>query len=110
MANRRKNQRRLGRAAARGGSRAMRCEEAGARIELHLRSLGIGPKRLADDIDPLVLRRLVGALRAERRAARNGAGYDPLRHLALARLLRGLSGTKRTGSRSGASLKIGARR
>ena len=81
--------------------------EAAALIEQQQQSLG---KRPTGDIDSLLLRQLTRALLAERRAARNRAGYDLLRHLALARLLRGRNGAKRMVVRPAPSLKIGDRR
>jgi hypothetical protein len=65
----------------------MRREDTSSQIERRLIALGFDPKLPpADDRDPLVARRIARALRAERCAARSGAGYDPLRHLVLARL------------------------
>ena len=90
MEQRRRGSRgRTGLAGARAGIRAMRREDISALIERRLITLGFDPKSpAADEGDPLVARRIARALRAERRAARNGAGYDPLRHLVLARLRR----------------------
>jgi galactokinase len=85
------NQPQSQRAAALPRLRAMRFENRNAEIERRIRALGFDREALQD---PSVLRRLRHALRAERRAARAGsAAYDPLRHLALARLGRELKKT-----------------
>jgi hypothetical protein len=64
----------------------MRRDET-TQVAQHLRMLGINPES-PDDIDRLTAHRLARALRKERRAASMGSGYELLRHVVLARLLR----------------------
>jgi hypothetical protein len=80
------SQRRSGTVRARGGLRAMRCTDKDTELKVRLAMLGIDPQPAgaARPSNPRIAR----ALRAERRAARCGIGYDPLRHLVLARLAR----------------------
>jgi hypothetical protein len=74
MGRKRRNAARSGTARGRGGLRAIRCTDRDADFRARLVNLRIDkPKR---------------ALRAERRAALSGIGYDPLRHLVLIRLAR----------------------
>jgi hypothetical protein len=84
--------RRVGRAFARGGVRAFRSDDVNSQIEQRLCMLGLrteGPR--AGSTDTRIESRLARALRRERRAARaGGPGYDPVRHLVLARLDRQL--------------------
>jgi hypothetical protein len=79
--------RRSGTVRARGGLRAIRCTERDEELKVRLAVIGVDPQ-LADDEPPSSNPRIERALRAERRAARSGVGYDPLRHLVLARLAR----------------------
>ena len=77
---RRRARRNSGEARARGGTRAVRNFEPDAEIRRRLEALG------ADSQVSKVER----AIRAERRAARRGIGYDASRHLLLTRLARRL--------------------
>lgn len=85
--------RRRGEARASGGLRSFRADDATMRERVRLR-LGVDPDR-PPEADAALLRRLSRALRAERRAAQRGRGYDPLRHLLLARLVRRLAAPRR---------------
>jgi hypothetical protein len=80
------SRRRNGTVRALGGLRALRCTDRDTEIEARLAVIGAG--REPADGEPLSIPRIERALRAERRAARSGVGYDPLRHLVLARLAR----------------------
>ena len=75
---------------ARSRIRAFRHDDIRAELERRLSALAHGFEpvaRAGECPNPLLVRRLRRALRAERRAARAGAvGYDLMRHLALARL------------------------
>ena len=70
--------------------RAMRKDDVRAQLERRLMWLGLGREPENADEHSLLARRLARALRRERRAAGAGAlgGYDPLRHLVLARFSR----------------------
>ena len=89
MGRKPKNSRgRSGTVRARGGLRAMRCTDKDMELKVRLAMVGIDPRPAGGErpLSPRIGR----ALRAERRAARCGIGYDPLRHLVLARLARKL--------------------
>jgi hypothetical protein len=82
----RNSRRRSGTVRARGGLRAIRCTERDADLKARLAVIDVDLQ--PTDGEPPSNPRIERALRAERRAARSGVGYDPLRHLALARLAR----------------------
>ncbi|MEX2129771.1 MAG: hypothetical protein WD871_16250 [Xanthobacteraceae bacterium] len=91
MAQKKKDDdRRSGRARARGGLRAFRKDDVRAQIERRLWALVLGAEQpKAGGTEPRLEPRLARALRGERRAARGGGpGYDPVRHLVLAGLER----------------------
>ena len=80
------SRRRSGTVRARGGLRAMRCTDKDTELKARLALIGIDPPPAG--VERPSNPRIDRALRAERRAARCGIGYDPLRHLVLARLAR----------------------
>ena len=78
-------------ARAAGRYRAFRHDDRTWQIESRMFLLGLGASAFGESKrDPRFRRRVAAALRRERRAARNGAAYDPLRHLLLLRLARKL--------------------
>jgi hypothetical protein len=81
-----KSRRRSGTVRARGGLRAMRCTDKDTEVRAGLALIGIDPPSAGGEQPSNS--RIDRALRAERRAARCGIGYDPLRHLVLTRLAR----------------------
>jgi hypothetical protein len=80
------SRRRSGTVRARGGLRALRGSDRDTEIESCLAVIGAGQEPAGGE--PPSIPRIGRALRAQRRAARSGIGYDPLRHLVLARLAR----------------------
>jgi hypothetical protein len=80
----------------RGRIRAMRRENARAQLERRLMWLGLGPDWRTMENETELAQRLARALRRERRAAGHiRGGYDPLRHLVLARLAKMVSRRRR---------------
>ena len=74
---------------ARGRIRAVRKDDVRSQLERRLLWLGLGREPENADERSLLARRLARALRRERRAAGSaGGGYDPVRHLVLARFAR----------------------
>jgi hypothetical protein len=79
-----------------GRIRATRREDAPAQLERRLMWLGLGPDWRTMETETVLAQRLARALRRERRAAGNiHGGYDPLRHLVLARLAKLVSSRRR---------------
>ena len=76
---------RSGTVRARGGLRAIRCSDRDTDLKERI-AVRVDPQTSGSE--PYSIARIERALRAERRAARSGVGYDPLRHLVLARLAR----------------------
>jgi hypothetical protein len=73
----------------RGRIHAVRREGVGAQLEQRLFWLGLGSHSPVVETDEMLARRLARALRRERRLAGSlHGGYDPVRHLVLARLAR----------------------
>jgi len=83
-----------------GRIRASRRDDVRSQLERRLIRLGLGRDWTTAGADSPLAQRLARALRRERRAAGAGigGGYDPLRHLVLARLARLL---RRAGCRRG---------
>ena len=69
--------------------RALRFDDSQAECERRLQAFGLFAKTL-ETSDAAFTLRIARALRNERKAARAGSGYDPLRHLMLTRLARRL--------------------
>jgi hypothetical protein len=80
------SRRRSGTVRARGGLRAIRCADRDADLKARLAVIDVDPQTTHGE--PRSNPRIERALRAERRAARSGVGYDPMRHLVLVRLAR----------------------
>ena len=73
------------------GIRAIRFTDNREECERRLEAFGLFARTLDADSGPAFALRIARALRAERRAAQGtGSGYDPMRHLVLARLDRRL--------------------
>jgi hypothetical protein len=72
------------------GIRAIRFADTQEECERRLEAFGLFAHALDGSFNAAFALRVARALRAERRAARTGASYDPMRHLVLARLDRRL--------------------
>lgn len=72
------------------GIRAIRFGDSEDECGRRLEAFGLFARTLDGNSNTAFALRIARALRAERRAARSGAGYDPVRHLVLARLDRRL--------------------
>lgn len=73
------------------GIRAIRFTNNREECEKRLEAFGLFARTLDADSGPAFALRIARALRAERRAAQGkGSGYDPMRHMVLARLDRRL--------------------
>jgi hypothetical protein len=82
------------------GIRAIRFADNREECEKRLAAFGLFARTLDASSTPAFALRIARALRAERRAAQGkGSGYDPMRHLVLARLDRRL---RRSAPKSGA--------
>lgn len=89
-----------GRPAGFSAIRALRLGDDRKECERRLQAFGLFAETLEKDSGAEFALRIARALRAERRAARAGTSYDPMRHLVLARLDRRLRRHKRSGGRS----------
>lgn len=72
------------------GIRAIRFGDHENECERRLEAFSLFARTLDGNFSAAFALRVARALRAERRAARTGASYDPMRHLVLARLDRRL--------------------
>jgi hypothetical protein len=72
------------------GIRAIRFSDSENDCKRRLEAFGLFARTLDGNSNTAFALRIARALRAERRAALSGAGYDPMRHLVLARLDRRL--------------------
>jgi hypothetical protein len=81
--------------------RAFRLDDNQKECERRLQAFGLFAETLEKGSDARFALRIARALRAERKAAQTGGnGYDPMRHLVLARLDRRLRRRKRAEGRS----------
>lgn len=82
---------RRGKAGACGRLRAYRREDMQTQVERRLMFMRPAETRVGpSESERQLARRIGAALRRERQAAHTGLGYDALRHLVLARLMRTL--------------------